>query len=675
MTERALMPGRHIPALDGLRGVAVLGVVAHHLGHLTGGYLGVDAFFVLSGFLITGLLLDELARDGDAPTKIDLARFWMRRAKRLLPAFFVVLATVVVVERWFLDDGVSDVTLRDESLSSLLYIFNWQAIVNDVDYWATFAAVSPLRHMWSLAIEEQFYVVWPLVVAAAVSLAARRRISTLRTQTVVAGVAAVGFIASAALQLGLYSTDDALRVYYGTDTRVAAILLGCVGAYLVRRMPALGEALQRSAGAVALLLVVPIAWAWMALDGTSPTLYRGGMLGVGIATAIVVSIAAVAPRSLLSSLLSLAPLRWFGRISYGLYLWHWPMIVWLTPERIDVHGWQLLVLRLAASMALTMLSYHLIEQPIRRAQWSGRRTAGWTLFALANLVPLSVGFTANAESVPPPPDAGTRSTLPIPTRPATTPALATTVPARIDEGLVSAGEAPDVDDAPVPITAAAPEPSRIMVVGDSGAFFLGELLVEGSADRALVLPRGEIGCGIVNIAGGALTEDGVLLPDPEDCDDWPQRWTDDAAQFEPDISLIVLSWPGIGNRNLTDIGGNGTAHPCDEDFDQHYTERVRLAIDSARSGGGRVVVATNPYYSGPGADGTFVQRVDCLNRVMTTTATSNNADILDLAAWTCPNGQCRLDVDGATLRPDGLHFDGEGGSIAAAWVLDQLVGP
>ena len=427
MTERAITPGRHIPALDGLRGIAVLGVVAHHLGHLTGGYLGVDAFFVLSGFLITGLLLDELARDGVRSAPIDLGRFWMRRAKRLLPAFFVMLGVVVVVERWLLDDGVSDTTLRQESLSALAYVFNWQAIVNQVDYWATFSAVSPLRHMWSLAIEEQFYLVWPVVVAAVVWWAGRRRMTAKRTQATVAVVAGLGAVASVAVQLALYDPDDLLRVYYGTDTRVAAILFGSVGAYAVRRVPAMGIATQRWLGAAASLLLVPIAWAWTSLDGTSPTLYQGGLVAVGLASAVVVAVAAVTPRSPLSITLSLTPLRWFGAISYGLYLWHWPMIVWLTPDRVGVHGWPLLVLRLAASLAVTMLSYHLIEQPIRRSQWTGRRTAAWAVPSLVGLGALTFGVTVNATDVPAQPEAGTRSTTPIPTRPPMT--IATTQPA------------------------------------------------------------------------------------------------------------------------------------------------------------------------------------------------------------------------------------------------------
>lgn len=211
------------------------------------------------------------------------------------------------------------------------------------------------------------------------------------------------------------------------------------------------------------------------------------------------------------------------------------------------------------------------------------------------------------------------------------------------------------------------------MVGDSGAWFLGELLVDAGGDEVVVLPRGEIGCGIVNIGSGASTDDGELLPDPEGCDEWPLRWAADAELFEPDVTLIVVSWPGIGNRDLTSVGGGSAAHPCDDDFDAHYAERVELAIEAAGSAGGRVVVATNPYYSGPGADGTFVERVDCLNHVMTTTATANDAEVLDLAAWTCPDRRCRLEIDGQVLRPDGLHFDGPGGVVAAEWVLDQLV--
>ena len=423
VSDMAITPGRHIPALDGLRGVAVLGVVAHHLGHLTGGYLGVDAFFVLSGFLITGLLLDEIGRTADQPAAIDLGRFWMRRARRLLPAFFLMLATVVVVERWVLDDGVSEETLRVESLSALAYVFNWQAIFNDVDYWTTFAAVSPLRHMWSLAIEEQFYLVWPLVVTAVVWWALRRQATAGRAQAAVAVVAGCLAVASVATQWALYAPERSLRVYYGTDTRVAAILFGCVAAFIVRRVPTLSVRVQHWLGAGAALLLIPVAWAWIELDGTSPTLYHGGLAAVGLATAVVIAIAALAPKSLLATVLSFSPLLWFGAISYGLYLWHWPIIVWLTPARVGLHGWPLMVLRLGVALVVTMLSYHLVEQPIRRAHWSDKRTAGWVVPALVALGVLTVGATVGAAPSAAQPAAGSRSTEPIPTRPPTTPSL------------------------------------------------------------------------------------------------------------------------------------------------------------------------------------------------------------------------------------------------------------
>ncbi len=673
-----------VPALDGIRGIAVLGVVLYHLGHLDGGYLGVDAFFVLSGFLITGLLIDEAQRrrgDGDRPARIALGAFWVRRAKRLFPALLVVLAAVVVMEGWLLEDGLDGPTLRVETLSGLLYVYNWQAIANDVDYWAAFQAPSPLQHLWSLAIEEQFYVLWPLVVAGLVWWLAHRRADGSRlTPAVAIGVAAaVGAVASVLVAQLVHDPDRPLRVYYGTDTRIAAILFGAVAAALVRIRPVRTGRGRRMLGAAALVLVVPIAWAWIALDGLSPVLYRGGLVATGLATTVVVAAVVVSPRSPVARVASWGPLRWCGLVSYGLYLWHWPVIVWATPERTGVHGWPLLVVRVAVFTALTVVSYVLVEQPIRRSSPTGRRTVAVALPALVAVGGLAVVATVGASVVSERPAAGARSTEPIPEPPPTT-AAGATVPAA--GSTVTDPDGTSAPDPPDPRTTAAddgatttapgtdpppPAPERVMVVGDSGAYFMGPLL-EAAGPEVEVLQRGVVGCGIANAGGGSWSEGFGFLADPEGCAEWPERWSADAERFRPDVVLVLLGWPGIGDRDLE----GARRHPCDPVFDAYYEERLELAVESAGAGGGDVTLVTVPYPVGDAGSELAVERVDCLNRSTTSVAARTGAVVVDLAGWVCPTTDCRREIDGQELRPDGVHFDGPGGELVAGWILDRL---
>jgi hypothetical protein len=210
-----------------------------------------------------------------------------------------------------------------------------------------------------------------------------------------------------------------------------------------------------------------------------------------------------------------------------------------------------------------------------------------------------------------------------------------------------------------------------MVVGDSGAYFIGPLL-EAAAPDVEVLQRGVVGCGIANAGGGSWSEGYGFLADPEGCDEWPRRWSADAAEFRPDDVLIVLSWPGIGDRDLD----GARRHPCDPVFDAYYEERLELAVASAGAGGGAVTLVTVPYpVADAGADGLAVERVDCLNRSVRTAASRSGATVLDLAGWLCPTTRCRREIDGHELRPDGLHFDGEGGTLVAAWIMDGLATP
>ena len=256
-SRRVSLP--HVAALDGLRGLAIAGVLVFHGGHLTGGYLGVDLFFVLSGFLITSLLLAESGSSG----RIALGAFWARRARRLLPALAATLFGVALY--CLLVEGPADLEqIRGDALATIGYVANWRAVNAHQDYWALFQAPSPLQHTWSLAIEEQFYLVWPPVFVGL--LAWWRR----RTPAAVLVTAAIGSIAASVLMAWLYDPANVSRVYYGTDTRAAAILVGAaLAAALVLWRPVRGRAARVALETAGLVGIAFLSWAWARLPGES----------------------------------------------------------------------------------------------------------------------------------------------------------------------------------------------------------------------------------------------------------------------------------------------------------------------------------------------------------------------------------------------------------------------
>ncbi len=400
----------YLPGLDGLRAIAVGAVLFYHAGvsWLPGGFLGVEVFFVISGYLITALLLSEAQQRG----RIDLRTFWLRRARRLLPALYLLLVVGLVYAVFWLPHEVA--RLRGDALAAFAYVINWYFIFRQQSYFEVIGRPSLFQHLWSLAIEEQYYLIWPPVLALLLRFWSPRRI---------ASIALTGAICSSLLMAVLYLPgQDPSRVYYGTDTRAAGLLFGSALAMAWAPWRTLGRAthamvvwLDRlGVGAVGVLLLL-----FAVLNQRQTFLYRGGFVLIALTTAAVIA-GTVAPGArLLPLLLDSRPMRWFGERSYSLYLWHWPLFA-VTRPGIDTRfeGLPVFVFRLVVATILADLSYRFFETPIRQGllgrlwarfrallaapdQRSWRQLQRWSLGAGATLGALLALLITVAAAQPP----------------------------------------------------------------------------------------------------------------------------------------------------------------------------------------------------------------------------------------------------------------------------------
>ncbi|HEX6239659.1 MAG TPA: acyltransferase family protein [Polyangiales bacterium] len=412
---------RYIPALDGMRAIAVLAVVLYHadVAWLPGGYLGVELFFVVSGFLITSLLQSERAQSG----RNDWLAFWKRRARRLFPALWGVLLLVPAYAAWRLPEELFG--LRNDVLSALFYVTNWQLIVAEQSYFEQIGRPSLLQHLWSLAVEEQFYLLWPVAFSLICSRAGTRA-STLWAKLPVRRVSlglGLAALASALCMALLYDPGrDPSRVYYGSDTRAFGILFGASLAFARPWLTRVTPRAERPPFArpeasaetwVALLALLGLSYAFVALDELSPFVYPYGLLCIDLCTCALIVCVLRMPAAGPVRLLSSAPLVALGKRSYSLYLWHWPVVAATRPGvDVELDGVGLLALRMALTAALAEASYRLVETPLRSGRWFSLPRWQWSAplvrpYATALLALLLITFSAGAlisAQEPPPPD-------------------------------------------------------------------------------------------------------------------------------------------------------------------------------------------------------------------------------------------------------------------------------
>ncbi len=649
MTGGRLQHAR-ISALDGMRGLAVAAVLLFHAeaGWATGGFLGVSAFFTLSGFLITTLLLTERrATDG-----IALGAFWARRARRLLPAAGIALAGIVAFGATVADpDQVRD--LRGDVFGALAYVANWRFLFDGRAYSELFSSPSPVQHFWSLAIEEQFYVLFPLVVVAVLKLGRGRVLPLAATL----GAAAIGSVV-----LGRVLADDPMRVYYGTDTRVVELLVGSLLAIVCMRWSGAptgraGRALLGGAGVLALAVLV---WWWATVDQSDRWLYQGGFAVHALLAAVVIAAARV--ESPLARGLSFRPLVALGLISYGVYLYHWPVFLWLSPERLDIPWAALLAVRLAVTIAIAVASYHLVEQPIRHgARIRGAWPRVLTPAVAAGLVAALALVTA---SPPPPPFVleAVSDNAPIALAPRDAPRVAPPVEA-------PAPEAPVVQyHRPLEST----RPLRALVVGDSVGVTFG---------RGLELWAAESGAAVVRNEAVPWCSLGRDLPraqpfgaqDPgAGCENWDEEWAQIIDEFDPDVVFVMYTVWEVSPRKLP--GEDDYSVPGDRELDAWQLSEYQAATDVLAARGAPVNWFTIPCSEAPIVSGEPLWHVN--RRLLPKlAATRDAARVIDLDAELCPGGRMPAEYAGVVdFRPDRAHFSDDGALAVARWVMQTVQG-
>lgn len=376
----------YLPGLEGLRAFAVLAVILYHLdipGLFSSGFLGVDIFFTVSGFLITAQLIRQFQTDGT----IAIGNFYLKRARRLFPAVLGLLIFCILITEWFVSDAAW--RTRSDLLPALFYFSNWWQIFSEQSYFEMSGRPALLQHLWSLAIEEQFYIAWPLVL-----LVILRR---FRERGVLVVAAALALLSSSwmiylSARHGYPQSQDPSRIYLGTDTHTMGLFLGASLAAAWnpwKSHAAPGTQVRRAlTDLLGLICISALLWAMLFVTEYDRALYQGGFFWVCLFS-IGLVFAASQKDSTLSAWLSVRPLAWLGKRSYGLYLWHWPVFALLRPEfELSDNAWVQAAIRLTLTLILTELSYRLIENPVRTGdvfRWPEQKRYGFYSVCIAGI--------------------------------------------------------------------------------------------------------------------------------------------------------------------------------------------------------------------------------------------------------------------------------------------------
>jgi len=659
----------HMPGITGLRGVAVAAVVAYHLGYLPGGFLGVDVFFVLSGFLITTLLL-TVTPEGPR----GLATWWGRRFRRLTPAVAVVVLAVLAV---FLTQ--SGIVI--DAIATLTWWQNWHLVAEGTPYWAS--EPSPLRHAWSLSIEEQFYLVWPALLLALLAVARRstdhRATGRRRGRQAVLAVAVLGTLASFGWATYLVlATDTALsRIYFGTDTRAGALLIGAaLGAATLTAQRRTARAVRTAAAVLALAVLGSLT---VVLTPDLRATYTGGLALAALCALVLVD--GAARQGPLTRVLDLKPLQWLGIHSYAIYLWSWPIQVALEQRLPDWPRWSVAAVTVAGSLLASFLSLRVVEDPMRRSSsWAQRvvpRRLAWyggtaaivvaLVFAMGSSRPSEIEQVAEEfERLPdpvqlpttpgeddeedddrPPPPSTTTTTCP-PPPPLEAPLFGDEL-FEFDESTVTR-----VGDPGAPLCGG--PPTRVLVVGDSTGRGAANSLRRHNPTDLEVWDRTELGCG-------------MYAPGTPDCPHWREHWRNAVDLIQPDVVVAYLrvSDDMVEGRDPEFLSVEGS---------ELRRSQFREATQLLSRHGAEVVWVLPPellprgtfYCDGRATnspcDPAWIER---WRWDVIAVASEFDAPLIDVKPWV--EGRAET---AATDRPDGLHFSGAALDEHGAWLLFQL---
>jgi peptidoglycan/LPS O-acetylase OafA/YrhL len=660
----------YLPGLDGVRAFAVIAVMMFHggLSFMNGGFMGVDVFFVLSGFLITSLLVGEWRES----LTIRLGAFWARRARRLLPALLLMLLFVAFFASVIVPKGTYG-ALRLDALSTLLYVSNWHFILVNSNYFNETAAASPLIHTWSLAVEEQFYLVWPLVVLGVLHFT-----RNLRALFWVCVAAAVG---SALWMFHLYGAAASVnRVYLGTDTRSQCLFIGCalaVGLVLMTQQSHAEGRLRQGelwrpasqtgrtvcgvagiAGAVAAIVI------WVSTNENDAFPYKGGFFLIGLATAAVIISTVGAPRSVVPRVLSLPAIRYVGQISYGLYIWHWPLFLWIDHARTGLSGFPLFMVRVLITFGVSVVSFHLVERPIRRGTFV-RQWRAWVA------VPAGVAVVIAALAAATTGTSVASTTLPGPVGTTTSGGQSTTT------SVPAGGTAPRV---------------RVLLFGDSVALTLGYGLYDPKVEQKYnftLSDFGILGCGVVDgpevdILGArdavaSACNGSPLVPgEPEIEQPWPFQWMGALNEVHPNVAVLLAGRWEVVDREYRGQWTN-ILHP---QFAAYVKAQLEEASTLVTSTGAHMVFLTAPCTDeGEQPDGSpwpedDPARLAVYNRLVREVAAAHpqTDSVVDLYAAACPKGAFTTSLDGVAIRrSDGVHFTDVGGEALAPALMPGIL--
>jgi peptidoglycan/LPS O-acetylase OafA/YrhL/lysophospholipase L1-like esterase len=538
--------------------------------------------------------------------------------------------------------------IRADGLATLAYMANWAQIFSHTSYFQSFAAPSPLKHTWSLAIEEQFYLVWPLVVFAFLRLGrgSRRGLFAL-----VLALAA----ASATAMAVLYTPGgDPSRVYYGTDTRAQSLLIGAALAIVLSRSSSVRHLPARAVQGIGAAAAIALVWFWSTTNELSGWQYRGGFLFFALLVAMVIASVVTQERGPLARALSVSAVRWVGAISYGLYLWHWPIYVYLSAQRTGLDGSALLALRLAVTFGIATLSYYLVEAPIRHGA-----VRGWWTRAFVPIVAMSMAVilaVATTGAMPATQKEVTAADLHAPTEPAAQAAHGGT------------------------LTAAPPPLPRVMLVGDSMMHSLAPGMARLGTARGLDVWDASVpGCGLSDDGDRRVWNwDGV---DPRCIPPWRTRWTPQIDQFKPNIVVAMF-----GIQDAYDRRVDGREYPFDTPAGHDLAARDLIeAVTTLSHTGARVVLLNSPYYIVGWPQQIHKDRspynpawIDRYNAVVREVASQfpDKVTLLDVNHFLCPQGQWTDNVSGTEVRAiDRVHLSDAGADLVAQWLAPALTSP